>query len=76
MTEELTPNERQVLGAVILEGRDQWAGRGRPALAEWHNERLIELDNEAATRRTEIDTLDRQFLGLPDAGVAEIIDDD
>jgi hypothetical protein len=77
MTQELTPNERQVLGAAILEGRDQWAERGRPALADWHNERLIELDNDAAARRTEIDTLDRQLLGLPDAsGVAEIIDDD
>tara|TARA_R110002110_G_scaffold415316_1_gene649194 strand:+ start:2480 stop:2707 length:228 start_codon:yes stop_codon:yes gene_type:complete len=75
MTEELSPAERQVLGAAILEGRDQWAERGRPALADWHNERLIELDNEAADRRTEIDTLDRQLLGLPDVGVAEIISD-
>jgi hypothetical protein len=75
MTQELTPNERQVLGAAILEGRDAWAERGRPALADWHNDRLVELDNEATARRTEIDTLDRHLLGLPDVGVAEIIAD-
>jgi hypothetical protein len=61
---------------VSLNGTSGYT-RGRPALADWHNERLIELDNEATARRTEIDTLDRQLLGLPDSsGVAEIIDDD
>ncbi len=76
MTDALTPNERQVLGTQLLEGRDQWAKRGRAALAEYFNNRLIELDDEATARRAEVDELERLVLDMPSVpGVAEIIDD-